>query len=149
SSPQLKQLSFDEVLKRVERRGDPMAAIGGEAPAEAKGQDRLTLYRAKRDANKTPEPVPEESPAPRDADDPVFVIQRHEARRLHYDFRLEHDGVLVSWALPKGVPTDPKQNRLAVPTEDHPLEYRHFSGTIPKGEYGAGKVEIWDSGTVE
>ncbi|WP_336659490.1 non-homologous end-joining DNA ligase [Leucobacter sp. USHLN153] len=156
ASPHLKQLLFTEALDRVESRGDPLAELGRAADAY-RTSERLELYREKRDASRTPEPVPGPgggaASASGTAAEPgashVFVIQRHQARRLHYDFRLEHDGVLVSWALPKGVPTDPKRNHLAVPTEDHPMEYGHFEGTIPKGEYGAGEVEIWDSGTYE
>jgi bifunctional non-homologous end joining protein LigD len=114
--------------------------------------DKLQAYRDKRDAARTPEPVPAE-PGP--AGDPdrhdggAFVIQEHHARRLHWDFRLERHGVLVSWALPKGVPSDPAVNHLAVHTEDHPLEYGSFEGEIPRGEYGAGAVSIWDHGSYQ
>jgi bifunctional non-homologous end joining protein LigD len=112
--------------------------------------DKLQAYRDKRDAARTPEPVPPPGTSPPDAaTGGTFVIQEHHARRLHWDFRLERDGVLVSWALPKGVPTDPAVNHLAVRTEDHPLEYGHFEGVIPRGEYGAGTVTIWDHGTYE
>lgn len=108
---------------------------------------KLAEYEAKRDFKKTPEPgarVPKKAPrAPR------FVVQEHHARRLHWDFRLEKDGVGVSWAVPKGIPPDPKQNHLAVHVEDHPLEYFKFAGEIPKGEYGGGKVLIWDEGTYD
>ena len=109
--------------------------------------DKLRVYRDKRDPSRTPEPVPAEAPASTDGHS--FVIQEHHARRLHWDFRLERDGVLVSWALPKGVPGDPAVNHLAVHTEDHPLEYGGFEGAIPRGEYGAGQVTIWDHGTYE
>lgn len=109
-------------------------------------EDKLTPYRRKRGAGRTPEPLPPEGPLPRGGDD-TFVIQEHHARRLHWDFRLERDGVLVSWALPKGVPEDPKRNHLAVHTEDHPLDYAQFTGQIPAGEYGGGGVTIWDRGT--
>ncbi|MGC9668752.1 non-homologous end-joining DNA ligase [Planosporangium sp. 12N6] len=110
--------------------------------------DRLAVYRGKRSASRTPEPIPAEGPLPR-GDDDTFVIQEHHARRLHWDFRLEHDGVLVSWALPKGLPDEPRTNHLAVHTEDHPLEYASFSGEIPRGEYGGGLVTIWDRGEYE
>jgi bifunctional non-homologous end joining protein LigD len=91
---------------------------------------------------------PGEGPSPRGRDD-VFVIQEHQARRLHWDLRLERGGVLVSWALPKGLPTDPRTNRLAIRSEDHPLDYATFEGEIPPGQYGAGRVEIWDRGTYD
>ncbi|GAA2080648.1 ATP-dependent DNA ligase [Aeromicrobium halocynthiae] len=147
--PDLRQLTMAEVLERVADGDDPMAALGSDASATpAPAVDRLTLYRSKRDAGRTPEPVPDAAPETTSGE-PSFVIQEHHASRLHWDFRLEHDGVLVSWALPKGPPTDPSTNHLAVPTEDHPLDYATFEGTIPKGEYGAGEVTIWDSGTYE
>jgi len=110
--------------------------------------DKLDPYRAKRDRKRTPEPVPSQGPLPQGNDD-TFVIQEHHARRLHWDFRLERDGVLVSWAVPKGLPLDPKKNHLAVHTEDHPLDYASFEGEIPAGEYGGGRVIQWDRGTYE
>jgi bifunctional non-homologous end joining protein LigD len=110
----------------------------------------LKTYRAKRDPAKTPEPVPKRSPRKSNKSaGNRFVIQEHHARALHWDFRLERDGVLVSWAVPKGLPADPATNHLAVHTEDHPLEYFDFEGTIPKGEYGGGEVILWDQGTYE
>ncbi|MFI5061106.1 MAG: non-homologous end-joining DNA ligase, partial [Actinomycetales bacterium] len=147
ASKDLAHLEFQEVLARVKRRGDPLADLSaGHLDEEVHGaaEDRLTLYRSKRDAGKTPEPVPEETP--RSTTGRTFVIQEHHARNLHWDFRLERDGVLMSWALPKGPPTDPGQNHLAVHVEDHPLEYGAFEGDIPHGEYGAGHVTIWDAG---
>jgi bifunctional non-homologous end joining protein LigD len=112
---------------------------------------KLSEYEKKRSFEKSPEPRGDGGKRGRKqaAKGNRFVIQEHHARRLHWDLRLEHDGVLASWALPKGVPPDPKQNRLAVHTEDHPLEYLEFEGEIPKGEYGAGTMAIWDRGTYE
>ena len=144
--PRLSQLRYDEVLARVARDGDllaPLDALDTRAPVP----DRLTKYRSMRDVSKTPEPVPKTKPATGQGN--TFVIQEHHARRLHYDFRLERDGVLVSWAVPKNLPETTSVNHLAVHTEDHPLEYATFEGDIPRGEYGAGKVIIWDSGTYE
>jgi bifunctional non-homologous end joining protein LigD len=171
--PALAHLDYRQVLDRIDDMGDPMADLGrpvgrslrtlrGTARRAAvaireaadaagvesafDGPDPLAKYRSMRSADRTPEPVPEAGPVPRGNDD-TFVIQEHHARRLHWDFRLERDGVLVSWAVPRGLPTDTRQNRLAVHTEDHPLEYATFAGTIPKGEYGGGEVTIWDAGT--
>jgi bifunctional non-homologous end joining protein LigD len=107
---------------------------------------RLREYERKRDPKKTPEPF---GKGKRREKQPIFVVQRHDARRLHYDFRLERNGALASWAVPKGVPLEPGQRNLAVHVEDHPLEYATFEGEIPAGQYGAGQVEIWDKGTYE
>jgi bifunctional non-homologous end joining protein LigD len=113
--------------------------------------DRLDEYRRRRDAKRTPEPVPEHRPRRRRGDGrrARFVIQQHHARRLHWDLRLEHEGVLASWAVPRGLPREPGRNHLAVHTEDHPMEYLDFHGEIPAGEYGGGKMIIHDSGTYE
>jgi bifunctional non-homologous end joining protein LigD len=107
--------------------------------------EKLSDYRRKRDPKATPEPFG----GRRRSKEPIFVVQRHDARRLHYDFRLERNGALASWAVPNGVPLEPGQRHLAVHVEDHPLDYAAFEGEIPKGSYGAGTVEIWDRGTYE
>ncbi len=104
----------------------------------------LVSYRAKRDVKKSKEPMGKKT---KSSKRPIFVVQQHAARAMHYDFRLEVDGVLVSWAIPKGPSLNPRLKRLAVMTEDHPIEYAKFEGIIPKGEYGAGPVIVWDRGT--
>src|SRR5437763_7413692 len=108
--------------------------------------EKLSEYRRRRDPKQTPEPFTSKRGK---AKQPIFVVQRHDARRLHYDFRLERNGALASWAVPKGVPLEPGARALAVHVEDHPLDYATFEGEIPKGNYGAGSVEIWDHGTYE
>jgi bifunctional non-homologous end joining protein LigD len=137
----------------VQEGKDPFAAVehGGGHPGgpeevthDGGAHQRLARYRSMRDPDATPEPF-----AGASGSGNGFVIQEHHASRLHFDFRLEHDGVLVSWALPKGVPETGGKNHLAVQTEDHPLDYATFEGTIPKGQYGAGEVTIWDHGTYE
>jgi bifunctional non-homologous end joining protein LigD len=114
---------------------------------------KTTEYERKRSFDKTPEPRGRKAKPGKgrlgEGRGNRFVVHEHHARRLHWDLRLEHDGALASWALPRGVPEDPKDNRLAVRTEAHPLDYLEFAGEIPKGQYGAGKIEIWDRGTFE
>ncbi|MFI2436758.1 DNA polymerase ligase N-terminal domain-containing protein [Streptomyces sp. NPDC018693] len=108
--------------------------------------DRLKEYRRKRDPARSGEPEGLRSGVGGGA---RFVVQIHDARRMHFDFRLQVDDVLKSWSVPKGPSDDPRDKRLAVPTEDHPLEYEHFEGVIPRGEYGGGTVIVWDQGTYE
>lgn len=108
---------------------------------------RLAEYNSRRRFDVTPEPTGNTGQVRRG--DREFVVQKHRARNLHYDFRLEHDGVMLSWAVPKGPSLDPSNKRFATQTEDHPIEYNQFEGVIPEGEYGAGTVMIWDRGTWE
>lgn len=161
TDPDLRQLLYTEVLERVEGDGDLLAGLDAPLPdSTERGVDDppepqpsvvdLREYRNKRDPAVTPEPFGDQAhQAHADDTAPIFVIQEHHARRLHYDFRLERDGVLVSWAVPKNLPDSSDQNRLAVQTEDHPMDYADFAGDIPAGEYGGGHVEIWDRGTYE
>jgi bifunctional non-homologous end joining protein LigD len=211
SSASLRQLDYEEVMRRVRAGKDPFAVVdersglasaappgaegsGGSHAAAQRGagtraagshgeeldggtrrsgghdDPRLDKYRSLRDQGETPEPFTadkhhrarsghkdrdatvgagQKAGTGEKAAGEIFVIQEHHASRLHFDFRLEHEGVLVSWALPKGVPETGAKNHLAVQTEDHPMDYATFEGTIPKGQYGAGSVTIWDSGTYE
>jgi bifunctional non-homologous end joining protein LigD len=130
--------------------------VGGRSRRERQAErGPLGSYQSKRDFNRTPEPAgtapkPSGATAPSSADEARrFVVQRHRARRAHYDLRFEIDGVLVSWAVPNGPTLDPAVKRLAVHVEDHPIEYLHFEGVIPRGQYGAGDVIVWDTGTWE
>jgi bifunctional non-homologous end joining protein LigD len=129
--------------------GKTVAGYGRERRMAAKRKrvGKLGEYERKRDLETSPEPKPRRRGSEKGA--PRFVVQEHSARRLHWDLRLEHDGVAVSWAIPNGIPLDPSENRKAVHTEDHPLEYLEFEGEIPAGEYGAGTMRIWDRGTYE
>jgi DNA ligase D-like protein (predicted 3'-phosphoesterase) len=108
--------------------------------------DKLKNYKDKRNFSKTPEP---QNSYRKSSRKPIFVIQQHAASHMHFDFRLEMEGVLASWAVPRGPSTDPRHRRLAVRTEDHPLDYADFEGRIPPGEYGAGTVIVWDTGHYE
>lgn len=146
ADPGLRHLELGEVLARVESGLDPVAPLAGSVtPADVEA--RLARYREMRDARRTPEPMGGATPGAGAA--PIFVVQEHHARRTHFDVRLERDGVLVSWAVPRGIPESSGRNHLAIHTEDHPLEYADFEGEIPRGEYGAGSMTIWDRGTVD
>lgn len=164
-------LQPDEVLARIEKVGDlfaPLLTKKQKIPADyatkiagirvsgkkvvrkaSTGDTSIQTYEAKRDFRQTKEPPPSKKQLPAKASELMFVIQKHEATRLHYDFRLEMEGVLRSWAVPKGLPTILKDKRLAMHVEDHPMKYARFEGTIPKGNYGGGTVMVWDIGTYE
>jgi bifunctional non-homologous end joining protein LigD len=158
--PQALFFTPDAALMRLEKNGDlfapvltlkqtlPKAFVGRTAPAAP--DEALSRYRAKRDFSRTAEPPPRPATVARAANNGGrFVIQKHAASHLHYDFRLEMDGVLKSWAVPKGVPAELGVKRAAIEVEDHPLDYLNFEGTIPKGQYGGGTVMVWDIGTYE
>ena len=149
----------DQAVKRVKKVGDlfaPLLELEQRLPKpfldlmEAASEPKaLETYRQKRDFSKTPEPAPAIPRSSRQGSRKLFVIQKHEASRLHYDFRLEMAGTLKSWAVPKGPPYERAERRLAMATEDHPMSYADFEGVIPKGEYGGGTVMVWDIGTYE
>ncbi len=138
-------LTNDEKLRMPRFRGIRTDKSPQECTIDQIANDNLKEYRKKRDFEATTEPSGEVKKSPNH----IFVIQEHHARQLHYDLRLEKDGVLKSWAVPKGIPETPSQKHLAVHVEDHPIDYAKFEGEIPKGEYGAGTVKIWDKGSFE
>jgi bifunctional non-homologous end joining protein LigD len=163
-SPSMLFFEPEAALKRLEKTGDlfasalnlkqklpkPFLEIESEINSETRSEaDGLESYRKKRDFTKTPEPAPSAPRPPSQGNRRLFVIQKHAASRLHYDFRLEIGGTLKSWAVPKGPPYDLSERRLAMATEDHPMEYARFEGIIPKGEYGGGTVMVWDIGTYD
>jgi len=122
-----------------------IAVVIGGVTIMVRKKDALSVYQKRRNFTRSPEP--KGNARKKRAKRPIFVIQKHAARSLHYDFRLEIDGVLKSWAVPKGPSLNPKDKRLAIPTDDHPMEYAKFEGIIPKGLYGSGPVIVWDKGT--
>ncbi|WP_435527320.1 ATP-dependent DNA ligase [Microbacterium aurantiacum] len=145
--PELAHLDFSEVMRRVDAGGDLLLGLLPSRPADVGGD--LTTYIAKRNPGRTPEPLPSATPVIPSPELDRFVIQEHHASRLHWDLRLERGGVLVSWAVPRGIPATSTKNALAVMTEDHPIDYLDFAGEIPRGEYGAGTMTIWDTGRYE
>jgi len=143
--PGLRHLEWHEVLERVASGDDPAAPLEASGPSTGP----LATYLSMRNEGETPEPMPSAAWGPPADGRLRFVVGEHHARRLHYDLRLERDGVLKSWAVPKGIPESTGTNHLAVQTEDHPMEYLDFEGTIPEGQYGAGSMTVWDTGTYE
>jgi bifunctional non-homologous end joining protein LigD len=159
AEPAKKAAAKSPAAKKAAAKSPAAKKAAAKSPAAKKAaagdKDKLADYRRRRDPSITPEPVPSARPRPGArrgggaGPARIFVIQEHHARALHWDFRLERDGVLVSWAVPKGLPVDKKTNHLAVHTEDHPMEYASFAGKIPRGEYGGGDVTVWDHGTYD
>jgi bifunctional non-homologous end joining protein LigD len=157
-NPDRLRFGMDAAIARLEKLGDlfgPVLSIKQKLPSNilkhlgGKTPRSLATYQQKRDFAKTAEPAPAPVHRSRQGSQRRFVIQKHAASHLHYDFRLEMDDVLKSWAIPKGPPYTEKEKRLAMPTEDHPMGYLDFEGTIPKGQYGGGTVMVWDIGTYE
>ncbi|MEP7226494.1 MAG: DNA polymerase ligase N-terminal domain-containing protein [Gemmatimonadales bacterium] len=131
--------------KATSRKKSSVGTLSSKPAKAAQAPEaKLAEYRGKRDFSRTDEPA---GGGTRSAHKPAFIIQKHAARNMHYDLRLEHDGVMKSWAVPKGLSLDPSVKRLAMQVEDHPVEYNKFEGTIPPGEYGGGTVMLWDRGT--
>lgn len=136
-----------EMMAKSKKRAASKTTSSRKTTKKKNAKHGLKVYRARRDLSRSPEP--KGGTIKSSKGEPIFVVQKHDASHLHYDVRLEIGGVLVSWAVPKGPSVNPTIKRLAMPTDDHPMEYAHFEGNIPVGSYGAGSVMVWDLGTFE